>query len=415
MRFTLKVAWRYIFSKKSTNVINIISGITMSGIVIGSAALIIVLSAFNGFGDLVVNLYSAFYSEVAVSPKEGKVFTLTNLQYNKLESLDAIENISKTLQENVLLAYNKDEHIATIKGVDSNFAKVTAVDDSVFVGDYLFYYYYDNLRVQCAVLGAGIASTLNVALGTGYPSIQVFVPRRGTYSSLDPRNSFIQKSVQPVGIFSLQQEFDSKYIFTSLDFVQDLLEYKNGEISTLEIQLKKNANTKSAIKEIQKIVGDEFYVKDRFMQNEFLYKIMRNERWVVYLILTFIIIIATFNMIGSIAMLVIDKRKDIGVLRSLGATQRSIRNIFFYQGLLQTMVSIVIGFIIAITLCSIQIYFKVITIPGSDSFVVTAYPISMHLSDFILVAVTILIIGAIAAYLPAHLASQQKWMFRNAV
>lgn len=155
-------------------------------------------------------------------------------------------------------------------------------------------------------------------------------------------------------------------------------------------------------------MGDEFYVKDRFMQNEFLYKIMRNERWVVYLILTFIIIIATFNMIGSIAMLVIDKRKDIGVLRSLGATERSIRNIFFFQGLLQTIVSIMIGFTIAIILCSIQIYFNVITIPGSDSFVVTAYPISMHLIDFILVAITILIIGAIAAYLPAHLASRQN-------
>ncbi len=413
MRFTLKVAWRYIFSKKSTNVIHIISGITMSGIIIGSAALIIVLSAFNGFGDLVVRLYSSFYAEVSVMPKEGKVFSLSGLQYNKLESLNSVESISKTLQENVLLVYDQDEHIATIKGVDSNFAKVTAVDDSVFAGEYLFNYFYDNMRVQCAVLGAGIASTLNVALGSGYPSIQVFVPRRGKYSALDPQNAFIQKSVQPVGIFSLQQEFDSKYIFTSLDFVQDLLEYNHDEISSLEIQLVKHANTKSAIREIQQIVGEDFYVKDRFMQNEFLYKIMRNERWVVYLILTFIIIIATFNMIGSIAMLVIDKRKDIGILRSLGATERSIRNIFFFQGLIQTVASILIGFSIAAILCTVQIYFKIITIPGSESFVVTAYPVSMHVWDFLLVGITILIIGAIAAYMPAHLASRQQWMFRN--
>lgn len=413
MRFTLIVAWRYIFSKKSTNVINIISGITMTGIVIGSAALIIVLSAFNGFGDLVVDLYSSFYPEVSITPKSGKVFTLSSLQYNNLESLNSVEYVSKTLQENVLLAYNKDEHIATIKGVDSNFAKVTAVDDSVFVGDYLFYYYYDNLKVQCAVLGAGIASTLNVALGGGYPALQVFVPRRGLRTSIDPRNAFIQKSVQPVGIFSLQQEFDSKYIFTSLEFVQDMLEYHNGEVSSLEIKLRKNANTSSALKDIEKIVGEDFYVKDRFMQNAFLYKIMRNERWVVYMILTFIIIIATFNMIGSIAMLVIDKKKDIGVLRSLGATEASIRNIFFVQGILQTAVSIFIGFTIAATLCFIQIYFHVITIPGSESFVVTAYPVSMHLADFFLVATTILIIGGIAAWVPAYLASRQQWMFRD--
>lgn len=414
MKFTVRIAWRYIFSKKSTNVINIISGITMTGIVIGSAALIIVLSAFNGFGDLVVNLYSSFYPEVTITPKSGKVFTLTSLQYNKLQSLNEVEYISQTLQENVLLAYNKEEHIATIKGVDTTFKYVTAVDDSVFIGDYIFYYHYDNLRVHCAVLGAGVASTLNVALGIGYPALQVFVPRRSVRSSLNPRNAFTQKSIQPVGVFSLQQEFDSKYVFASLEFVQDLLEYNNGEISALEIKLKDNARSSTATKKIQQIAGDEFYVKDRYMQNEFLYKVMRNERWVVYMILTFIIVIATFNMIGSIAMLVIDKKKDIGILRSIGATEQSIRNIFFIQGVLQTLVSIIIGFTIAITLCLVQIYFEVITIPGSESFVVTAYPVSMHLTDFLLVGITILFIGSIASYLPAYLASRQQWIFHEA-
>ena len=310
MKFTFRIAWRYIFSKKSTNAINIISGISMTGIIIGSASLIIVLSAFNGFENLVDRLYSTFYPDITISAAKGKVFVMDSSKIAQIQNIECVEYISKTLEENVLLAYNKQEHIATIKGVDTIYKYVTAVDDSVYYGDYILDYNYLNYTLNCAVLGSGVASTLNVSLGLDYPAIQIFMPRRGSKPSANPRNTFIQKGIQPMGVFRIQQEFDSKYVITSLGFISELLEYSNGEISTLEIKTSDKKNVNEIIEKIQLIIGEDYIIKNRFMQNEFLYRVMKTEKWAVYFILTFIFIIAAFNMIGSIAMLVIDKKKD---------------------------------------------------------------------------------------------------------
>ena len=410
--FALRVAWRYIFSRKSTNAINIISGITMLGITIGSAALIIVLSAFNGFGSLVIGLYGAFYPDITITPAQGKVFNANPDMMKDLGNIPGVLYISQTLEENAMLAYNEQEHIATIKGVDSIYSLVTAVDDSVFAGEYVLRFEHFGKEVDCAILGSGVAATLNVALGLDYPAVRIFMPRRGSRAGLDPRNAFIQQSVQPVGAFRVQADFDGKYVITGLSFVRQLLEYDQNEVSALEIQMDPSASVHKTITSMQNLLGDDFVIKDRAQQNEFLYKVMRNERWVVFLILTFILIIATFNMIGSISMLVIDKRKDISTLRAMGATNGMIRNIFFIQGVLQTLVSIGVGFSFAALLCWIQIRFGVVTIPGSGSFVVSAYPIDMHLMDFFNVGLTILIIGSIASWFPAHLASKEVWMFR---
>ena len=414
MKFTLRIAWRYIFSKKSTNAINIISSISMTGIVIGSAALIIVLSAFNGFENLVQRLYSSFYPDITISLKEGKVFEADSSLIGEIKKIKGVAYLTETLEENALLAYNKQEHIATIKGVDSMYRYVTAVADSVFVGDYILNYNYLNYNINCAVMGAGVASTLTVGLGLDNPPVQVFMPRRGTKGGgFNPRNTFIQKGIQPMGVFRIQQEFDSKYVITSLEFIRELLEYNKHEISSIEIKLDNHNSTSSVIPQIEKIMGDDFEVKNRFMQNEFLYRVMRSEKWAVYLILTFIFIIAAFNMIGSIAMLVIDKRKDIGVLRSLGASESTIRNIFFVQGILQTLVSIAIGFFIATILCWLQLKYGFITIPGQGTFVVAAYPISLEWKDYVNVFLTIIIIGSIASFFPALLAAKQKWLFKS--
>lgn len=413
MKFTFRIAWRYIFSKKSTNAINIISGISMTGIIVGTAALIIVLSAFNGFENLVQRLYSTFYPDITVTPVEGKVFIPDSLQLEKIALLEGVEYFSKTLEENVLLAYNKQEHIATIKGVDSMYAFVTAVDDSVYYGEYVLDYPYLNYDINCGVFGSGVASTLNMTLGLDNPPVQIFMPRRGAKNSANPRNTFVQRGIQPMGVFRIQQEFDSKYVITSLPFISDLLEYSNGEISSLEIKTSDNANVSDVMQSISTIMGSGFEVKDRFMQNEFLYRVMRTEKWAVYFILTFIFIIAAFNMIGSIAMLVIDKKKDIGILRSLGATESSVRNIFFIQGVLQTVVSIITGFSIATLLCWLQMKYGFITIPGAGTFVVTAYPIALEWKDYLNVFLTVFIVGSIASYFPAYMASRQKWLFKN--
>ena len=414
MRFALRVALRYIFSRKSTNAINIISGITMLGITIGSAALIIVLSAFNGYGSLVIGLYGSFYPDISVHPAQGKVFVADESMLQELSSVEGIAHIARSLEENAMLAYNDQEHIATIKGVDTVFPYVTAVDDSVFAGLYLLQYVDRNVRIDCAVLGSGLASSLGVALGIDYPAIQVFMPRRQARGGLNPRNAFIQQSIQPVGAFRVQADFDTKYMFTSIDFLRNILEYEEEEVSSLEISLLPNARPAAVVSALEAELGNQYIVKTRAMQNDFLYKVMRNERWVVYLILTFILIIAAFNMIGSISMLVIDKRKDIGTLRAMGATEAMIRNIFFFQGLLQTLLSIGTGFLLATLLCVLQIQFGLVTIPGSGSFVITAYPIVLQGLDYLYVGLTILVIGSIASWLPAHLASREVWLFREA-
>lgn len=412
MRFTLRIAWRYIFSKKSTNAINIISGISMTGIVIGSAALIIVLSAFNGFENLVQRLYSSFYPDITITPTSGKVFSPDSSMLEKIQEVEGVAHISMTLEENALLAYNNQEHIATIKGVDTFYKHVTAVDDSVFYGEYLLEFNYLHQQINCAVLGSGVASTLNVSLGLDYPAVTIFMPRRGTRGLSNPRSSFIQRSVQPMGVFRIQQEFDSKYMITSLAFIREMLEYNNNELSSLEISVQ-GRPVDDVMDDIEAICGDSMTVKNRFMQNAFLYRVMRTEKWAVYFILTFIFIIAAFNMIGSIAMLVIDKKKDIGILRSLGASERSIRNIFFVQGILQTLVSIGIGFGIATILCVLQMELGLITIPGQGTFVVTAYPIALEWRDYVSVFFTVFLVGSAAAWFPAFMAARQSWLFKT--
>jgi lipoprotein-releasing system permease protein len=330
----------------------------------------------------------------------------------QIASVEGVEFMSLTLEENALLAYNDQEHIATIKGVDTVYKKVTAVDDSVFYGQYVLAYTYLHQQIDCAVLGSGVASTLNVSLGLDNPAVQIFMPRRGTKGMSNPQNAFIQRSIQPMGVFRIQQEFDSKYVITTLDFIRNMLEYHGNEISAIEISVK-GRDVDNVMHDIENITGDTLDVKNRFMQNEFLYKVMRTEKWAVYFILTFIFIIAAFNMIGSIAMLVIDKKKDIGILRSLGATESSVRNIFFIQGILQTLVSIGIGFSIATILCVLQMQFGLITIPGQGTFVVTAYPIGLEWRDYVSVFLTVFIVGCIASWFPAYMAARQRWLFRS--
>ncbi len=260
---------------------------------------------------------------------------------------------------------------------------------------------------------ANVKVPISVNVGIEYPAVQVFMPRRTVRSSVNPANAFIQKGIQPIGIFRIQQEFDSKYVITSLEFMHGLLEYTHNEISALEIKVNDNIRLSEVIEKIEIIMGEEFKVKSRFMQNEFLYKVMKSEKWAVYLILTFIFIIAAFNMIGSISMLVIDKKKDISILRSLGTRESTIRNIFFVQGVLQTLVSIAAGFTLATVLCVLQLKFGLITIPGQGTFVVSAYPIALEWRDYLNVFFTILIIGTVASYFPAYMAAKQKWLFKT--
>lgn len=384
----------------------------MTGIVIGSAALIIVLSAFNGFESLVKKLYGTFYPDISISLAEGKVFVPLDEQIEKIGGLEGVAAYALVLEENALLAYDGMEHIATIKGVDSNHSRVVGVADSVFIGKYILKADIRGNTFDAAVMGLGVASMLGVNLGFEADPVQVFMPKRSTKSTFSPQGAFRQKPIHVSGVFRIQQEFDSKYMLVPLDFLQSMLDY-DEEISAIEIRIARGANPEALKKDLRDIMGPDFIVNDRYQQNKFLYKVMRTEKWAVYLVLTFILIIAAFNMIGSISMLVIEKKKDIGILRSLGANSTTIRRIFLMEGMLQTMLSTAIGFSIALTLCLLQMKYGFIEIPGQGTFVVSAYPVNLQLADFLLVFTTIIVIGLLASWFPAYRASRQKWILRE--
>ena len=410
-----RIAWRYIFSKKSTNAINVIAGVSMFGIAVGAAALIIVLSAFNGFEDLVRKLYASFYPDIEISIAEGKVFETTSLDMEAILTLDGVEAVSQVLEENAIVVYGEEEHIAIFKGVDQSFADVTAVDDSVLYGRYqLEWYIRDSIRMDGAVLGAGVAGVLDILLGPNAQPLDVYMPRRGRSIGIGGSRAFKRKRIVPTGVFRIQQEFDAQYVLVPLSFMQELLEYRAGEISALELKLKPGASSARVIRDLEAILGEDFLVRNRYQINETVYRVMRTEKWAVYFVLTFILIVAAFNTIGSLSMLVLDKKKDIGTLRSLGGGRSLVQRVFLLEGLLQTGLSMTIGFVFALALLIGQIVFHWVKIPGAGTFVVDAYPVKMELLDFVLVFVTILVIGTLAAWIPARRAAASRFTITSA-
>jgi len=399
-----QIAFRYLVSKKSTNAINWITRVAMTGMGFGTMALILVLSVFNGFEGLVISLYHAFNPDVQITAKEGKVFSLDEQTLNKIVALSEVEHIAQALEENVILKYKDHEYIASIKGVDREYQQVTGVQEKMVEGKFVL---AEN-GINYAVLGAGVAGSLLIDVENTLHTIQVYLPRRGKETmSLDPSQAFIKKNIQPSGVFSIQQEFDSKYMLAPLDFVRELLNYET-ELSTLEIKLKPDADVKNAKQQLEKIVGEKFSVKDRYEQNKFLYRVMRMEKWAVYAILSLILVIAAFNIIGSLSMLVIEKTKDIAILKTMGADNGMIRKIFLLEGLLTSLTGSLIGALMAVLLCVIQIQFNVIKLQGSGTFVIDSYPVEMQGQDFLLVAATVIVIAVATSWLPAQRAASRS-------
>ena len=404
MKFSLNIARRYLFAKKSTNAINIITGISVFGLTIGTAALIIVLSVFNGFEDLLTSLFSDFNPDIKVTPVKGKVFELDEAIIAQLDALEGVQAVSKTLEEVAFFEYDGTQLFGTIKGVDALFERVSELDSSIQEGKYIL-----NYRGQPqAILGSVIARKLGVNLRNDFEDLTVFMAKRKQPKIGSP---FRKKFAHPSGIFNIQNDFDSKYIITSLDFTRGLLGYKNEEISALELKLTANADKNDTQSAIKKLLGEDFNVKDRYQQDEAFLKLMNMEKWLYYALFSFMIIIIAFNMIGALWMIVLEKKKDIAILKSMGARDLTIRNIFLNQGLLLSVIGITTGFILAIIVYTLQKTVGIVTIP--DGFVVSAYPIELRLSDFIWVGVTVAIIGTIASLPPALKAMQIPAMIRE--
>jgi lipoprotein-releasing system permease protein len=390
MRLPHFIAKRYLFAKKSHNVINIISFISMAGIVVGSMGLIIVLSVFNGFGDLVISLYNSFDPDIRITASEGKTFEPDNVN---ISTVPGVKSVTLSLEESALIKYGDQQFIATIKGVDSSFLNTTSLRDKIVDGEPILQSGENNY----AITGSTIAYYLSLSLENPFNVLNVYVPKKGKPVSLvNPDEAFNNRVIRPSGVFAIQQDFDSKYVLVPLRFARDII----GEpkrVSSMEVMLHPGTDAGQVAEAIQQQLGKTFKAETRLQQHAMLYRILKFEKWAVYMILTFIIIIAVFNIIGSLSILIIEKKKDIGILRSLGANTFQIRNIFVAEGILITMFGAVTGIALGGLVCFLQMEFGLIKLENAESFVIDSYPVAMKTLDFIGVFLTVFVIGAIAS------------------
>lgn len=368
----------------------------MAGVAVGAMALIIVLSVFNGLETMVRSIFNTFDPDIKITAVEGKTFIPDTKQLKLLSAIDGVDCYSLCVEENALLRYGERQFIATIKGVDDNYARVTGIDSSMWDGKFI-------LRSEqgrpYAVTGIGIANSLGLRINFITP-LDIFVPSRNGGSSLNPEDAFIKRFIFPSGIYQVEQEFDSKYVFLPIDFAGELLENKD-HVSSVEIRFSGGADESRIQKNIRKIFGNGFLVQNKYEQQEIFYKVMRSERLAIFLILSFILIIASFSIIGSLTMLIIEKERDIEILKSLGADNNLIRKIFIFEGWLISIIGAVAGLALGFVICWLQQKYGIVRLQ-SESLLLDAYPVIMKAKDFIIVPITVLTIGFWAAWYPVR-------------
>ena len=396
-RFATWVARRYLFSRKSHNAINIISGIAALGVGIGTMALICVLSVFNGFDSLIQGMFSTFDPDLKITVSQGKTFDINTPEWEKVKKLNNVAYFTEVIEENALLRFRDKQMPATIKGVSDDFQKMTKIDSIMFDGKFLLY----DGAFQRAVPGVGVASILGLGANFIDP-LYIYAPKRTSHINLlHPENSFNQIGTFVSGIFSVKQlQYDDHYVLVSIELARDLFEYQPNKVSSIELKLKDNIKTLDAQKKIKNILGGNFEVKDRYEQQEDFFKILKIEKWITYLILCFILLIASFNIISSLSMLIIDKKQDIQTLRNLGAEQQLIRRIFLFEGWLISAVGAVLGIIMGLLLCLLQQHFGILKL--GTGYVVDVYPVLVNFWDVLLVFMTVLLMGFLAAYYPVR-------------
>ena len=364
---------------------------------IGTAALIIVLSVFNGFEDLIIRLYNSFDPDLRIELAEGKSFDQSKINIDQLRKIDGVDYLNEVVEESALVKYRDKQYIIKLKGVSTDFEKMTGLDSMIVEGSFLL----QSGDTDYAIVGGGIAYNLGIDPENIFNQIEIYGPRGTAPSLADPEGAFNRRFIIPSGIFSVQQEFDAKYIITPLRFAREIFDYEN-KLTSLEIGLSKGKNESEIIKKISAQIGNNFKIKNRYQQHELIYKIMRSEKWAVFLILTFILIIAIFNVISSLTMLVIEKRKDIAIFRSMGAEIPFLRKVFLAEGMFITLSGAIGGLVFGMLICYLQQRFGLITLSGSGSFVIDTYPVKMAPLDFLYIFITVCFIGLLAAWYPAQ-------------
>ena len=403
MNLALEISRRYLFSKKTTNVINIITGIAAVGISIGTAALLLVLCVFNGFEELVIGLMGNFNPDVKITPTLGKTFVIDSVQLAKIRGLEGVVAASVSLEEIAFFQYAGTQDFGIIKGVDGNYQNVTQLDSAIKEGRYAL----QRGEAFYAVVGAGIRNKLAINVDNPLEPLSVFMAKREDAGPLEQQ--FRSDRMMPIGTFSIQQDFDNQYVISSLPMVQQLLAQPN-QASAIEVKMKKSTD-KNTLTMIRTILGEKFVVKDKFQQNEAFLKIMNIEKWMSFVILCLTLVLVAFNLVGALWMIAMDKKKDISILKSMGMEDIQVRNTFLSIGFWLIGIGVIGGFVLAILLYILHQQFGLVPIP--EGFLVDKYPAQMRFFDFLIVGITVLLIGILAAIPAAMKAKSIPAMVRE--
>ena len=406
MNFPFYIARRYLFSKKSTNVINIISAISVVGVAVATMALVVTLSVFNGFSDLVASLFTAFDPQIEISPTEGKSAPADDPILTEIKALPEVAVATECVEDQAMAVYNGRQAMVQIKGVEDNFDELTHIREILW-GQGTFELHAANLNY--GIVGIRLAEQLGTGAHFDTP-IQIYAPRReGQLDMSDPSDGFVQDELySPDVVFEVMQaKYDRNYILTSIGFARRLF-FRQGEVSSLELRLKPGSDFEKTKARMKEICGDRYRVLDRYEQQDDTFRIMKIEKLIAYIFLTFILMVACFNIIGSLSMLIIDKKDDVVTLRNLGATDSQITRIFLFEGRMISAIGAVIGILLGLLLCWIQQTFGIISLGSSEgSFIINAYPVSVHPWDIVIIFVTVLVVGFLAAWYPVRYFSRR--------
>lgn len=402
-----KIAWRYFRGKKSAQAINIISWISIGAIAVSSAAMIVLFSVFNGLENTVKDMYNAFNPEIKVTAVKGKFFNIPEAQKQAIAGIPGIAAASYSLEDMVLLAGDEEQKVAKLKGVDDAWFQVSHLDSFMTDGEASW---KSNTGYTPAIMGLGVSIAMGIDVKNAFSGLKIYYPRHGAAITENPEEALNSIVVKPEGNFRIQDEFDGQYVLVPLAAARYLMGI-GDQVSSLEISLKRGGDEAGVRKKLQEILGDGVTIANRFEQNKTFFMIMKSEKWAVYAILLMVLLIASFNMIGSLSMVVLEKKKDIAILKSMGARKSMIRALFLMEGGLLAVFGCTLGMLTGLLLCIGQHYYGWISLP--DGFIIDAYPVLLQVQDFVLVAVTALAVGLLAAWHPAVKAAKQAVYVRE--
>lgn len=402
-------AWRYFKAKKSTNAINIIAWISIVAMIVGTASLILVLSVFNGFEGLVKSLYSSFYTDLKIVPASGKFMKISEEQLHKLHGLSSIRNFSLVAEEKAMIQNGDYQSVIFLKGVDENYRYISGVADNLLdEGTYDL----GTEDLPKLIVGSGVENALGIRADRNIFTLKIYLPRKSNSEQLNELEDISNDTIRTSAAFRIQQDFDNKYGITNIGFIKRAMKLDSNEYSDVDIALKDPDAAGAVKKEVRKIFGDGYVVQNKYEQNKSLYSVMNLERWVIYGILCLILVVAAFNMIGALTMLVLEKQKDITVLHALGGSNGFIQRVFLSEGLLLAIIGGGIGMLLAVLIAWLQIKYHLIPLTGG-SFLINYFPVKLRLMDFLLVGGTVFVIALLASWIPARKAARQEFSLRS--